>query len=279
MTAISDICIYSEPRCETVRFDEIASHIRKILPGVPVRLKGPLLEKSLEPGSVANPESLAVSLARARLKRGDSPVTEDQQALPGEVDFELRRLKNTKSKVFGLVYDAYVFSDIFRNILGTAESRINRVNIIFTNQLIGTWDSADKRYHARAVVCGSPSIVSVAGIVEAPAKGTGYYIAKRRCESFGFSEEEKMELAREYAGDNIDHKDARLTEVVKGYAMQPIAYRITGEPFCSDPCCRLYNARWQSELIRAQLGAGYEYCQKHDSVFRQLSEIGGTTWT
>jgi hypothetical protein len=71
------------------------------------------------------------------------------------------------------------------------------------------------------------------------------------------------ELKGLFRGRFIDYEDERLKEVAKGYAMQAIFYNLIGAPFCKDRGCRLYNAHWQEELIFAQLGAGYEFCESH----------------
>jgi hypothetical protein len=38
----------------------------------------------------------------------------------------------------------------------------------------------------------------------------------------------------------------------EGYALQALFYYFLGEAFCENPDCRLYNAHYQSELIRSQ---------------------------
>jgi hypothetical protein len=52
--------------------------------------------------------------------------------------------------------------------------------------------------------------------------------------------------------------------------MQALLYLITGEPFCNDPICRLFNAHWQHELIHAQLESLYEFCPEHQSFLDRL---------
>jgi hypothetical protein len=59
---------------------------------------------------------------------------------------------------------------------------------------------------------------------------------------------------------------------MKGYVMQAIAYRLWGDPFCGDQNCRLYNAHWQEEVIRAQLESPYEFCPYHRQKFAELAK-------
>ena len=79
-----------------------------------------------------------------------------------------------------------------------------------------------------------------------------------------------LEVKDKFDGTFIDYEDERMTEVVKGYAMQAVFYCLTGEPFCEDRGCRLYNAHWQEELITAQLKSKYEFCERHDRILESL---------
>ncbi len=40
----------------------------------------------------------------------------------------------------------------------------------------------------------------------------------------------------------------------------------SGDPFCDDRDCRLYNAHWQEEVIQAQLNSRHAFCQKHREI-------------
>ena len=81
-----------------------------------------------------------------------------------------------------------------------------------------------------------------------------------------------MEAKQAFAGDIMAYGDPRMTEVAKGYMMQAVIYMATGEPFCSDASCRLFNAHWQKELIAAQLGQGPEFCPYHAGVLEELAK-------
>lgn len=269
---VNRVIIHEEPRSQALDAGEIARHVAVMLPGVAVEARGPLLENGIDSLTGLDHDrrlqELAEAMAAARVR---DPVFPDQttgkRGLPGEIDYERRRLENRTSAVFGILYDGYDVARLCGELIDPGERELGRVHVIFTNQLIGTWDPADKRYHARTVLCGSPAIVSTTGLVEAPAKERGYYLARRSSEMLGLSEEEKMDLARSFAGDNLAHDDPRLTEVAKGYVMQAVAYMLTGWPFCDDPGCRLFNAHWQKEMLTAQLRGGYEYCKAHREAF------------
>ena len=74
-----------------------------------------------------------------------------------------------------------------------------------------------------------------------------------------------------FKGKFIDYKDRRSNEVLKGYIAQALFFHITGEPFCSQKNCRLYNAHWQEDLIFSQIKSG-EFCAKHRKVLSKIKE-------
>jgi hypothetical protein len=47
--------------------------------------------------------------------------------------------------------------------------------------------------------------------------------------------------------------------------MQAVFYALTGDPFCDDPCCRLFNAHWQREMLAAQLSRP-DFCRRHEKM-------------
>lgn len=137
------------------------------------------------------------------------------------------------------------------------------VHIIFTDLLTCTFSEDDWRYHARAVICGTPSIISTTGIVEAPAKPREFYAPQ-----FGM---DANSLKKKLAGRFIDYGDSRMTEVATGYVLQALFFFVTGgEPFCESDSCRLYNAHWQEDLIRTQV-ENPVLCLKHMSLANKFS--------
>ncbi|HEY4705069.1 MAG TPA: DUF6775 family putative metallopeptidase, partial [Thermoplasmata archaeon] len=45
--------------------------------------------------------------------------------------------------------------------------------------------------------------------------------------------------------------------------------------FCEDPDCRLFNAHWQAELIRAQVESG-RLCARHRAVAARVRQALGS---
>ncbi|MHB9111420.1 MAG: DUF6775 family putative metallopeptidase [Thermoleophilia bacterium] len=270
---VSDIYIYEEPRCEALDSAEVARYVAELVPGCRVEFRAPFLETAVgDTERGASLETVAESMASAKVRDLSRPVSRDQEVLFGEVAYERRRLNNTESSVYGILYDAAEFSHLCAGLLAPDETGIDQLHVVITNQLIGTWGDADRRYHARTVFCGSPSIVSLSGLIAAPAKSPEYYIARQGAESMGLSEESKLELADSFADDCLGIDDTRLTEIVKGYVTQALVYRIKGEAFCNEPGCRLFNAHWQRELLEAQMGDADEFCPRHEEFFRRLTK-------
>ena len=206
---------------------------------------------------------LAEELALLRITDATRKDLGDQRPMEGEVAYEMRRIEGEDFKSFGILYDGFGLQGIFSNLIPRDEQQLTHCHIVFTNQLLGTWDEDDHRYHARVSVYGFPSLISTTGVVEAPAKPREFYLKKR----LGMPLEV---LKSEFGGRFIDYGDPWLTEVLKGYVMQTLFFHMMGNPFCDDPDCRLYNAHWQEELIRAQLDGSYEFCPKHQGILDRI---------
>ena len=132
------------------------------------------------------------------------------------------------------------------------------LHIMVTDLLVGTYDDADARYHARPVVASNPSLLSTAGAVWGPARSRRYYADIMACRAAG-DDENPVEAA--HAADHLVAGDARMRTVIEGYAMQAVAYAMTGEAFCAEPECRLADSHWQADVIR--LNAAGSLCARH----------------
>ena len=165
------------------------------------------------------------------------------------------------SQVF--MYDGFELQKILRYLNEDNQT----IHIILTNRLTCTFDENDKRYHARAVICANPSIISTTGIVEAPAKPKEYYFEVMKLRTQGLD----IKSAKEkYKDKFLEYNDKRLTKVLEGYLLQIIFYNITGESFCEDIECRLNNAHWQKDLLFSQLEIS-KLCKKHNEILASLN--------
>jgi hypothetical protein len=156
------------------------------------------------------------------------------------------------------MYDGFELQRILRYLNDDKET----LHIILTNRLTCTFDENDKRYHARAVICANPAIISTTGIIEAPAKPKEYYFEVMSLKTQGLSIKSVKE---KYKEKFLDYNDKRLTKILEGYILQVISYNITGEPFCEDIECRLNNSHWQKDLLFSQLKIG-KLCKKHKGI-------------
>jgi hypothetical protein len=212
-------------------------------------------------------EAVAEQLAKTKVK---DPGRRFVLGIPlqAEIDYEKRRIRSPNWRIFGILYEGVLYQKIISDLIFEGERDLNRCFILFTNQLFGTWDQNDKRYHARVSLYGFPHLISISGLVEAPAKPKEFYLKKQ----MGLSVEL---LKEEYQGQFLDHGDLRMTEVLKGYAMQPLFFHFTGDPFCEDRGCRLFNSHWQEEVLHSQIGGQYEFCPRHEAILKELLK-GGT---
>jgi hypothetical protein len=226
-------------------------------------------------------DSLARALAEARVRDPFSPPCSTAEIpnpdpLPGEINYERRRLTESSHRAFGILYDGYELLSIMREFIPAEETGLRTLHLAFTNQLLGTWDDTEGRYHARVGIFGYPALISIPGLVEAPARPRAYYLLRHQYQAFGFPEAEEVALTSVTHGEEprwLEHDDPRLTEALKGYALQVVLYVLTGEAFCAEPDCCLYNAHWQEELIRAQLSPSPALCARHQGLLERLATV------
>jgi hypothetical protein len=144
------------------------------------------------------------------------------------------------------MYDGFVMQKMLAEMIPFAEISLAHIHIIFTSLLTCTFSEDDWRYHARAIICGTPSIISTTGIVEALAKPREFYLSQLG----SVVASDLGSLEKKFARRFIGYDDNRITAASINYALQAIFFFISGgEPFCNNKCCRLYNAHWQEDLI------------------------------
>ena len=276
------IYLYDEPRVEVFRVEEVATALQQWLPTFPVELREDFFTFHVRQLSAQAREqsldSLARALAEVRMRDPFSPPPSTKgipnpDPLPGEIDYERRRLIESSHRAFGILYDGYQLLSVMREFIPVDEAALHTVHIAFTNQLLGTWDDTDGRYHARVGIFSYPALISIPGLVEAPARPPSYYFLRQQYQALGFPEAEEAALATMTPGEEsrwLEHGDPQLTEALKGYALQAALHVLTGEAFCPEPDCCLYNAHWQEELIRAQLSPSPALCPRHRELLKRL---------
>jgi hypothetical protein len=255
----TSIDLYQEGDLEGLNIENLGRYLKEKT-HIPFRLHGNIYE-GLPEGTV---EAWARELARIRVK---DPGKKIALGLPlqAEIDYEKRRMKDPQWRIFGILYEGVLYQKILLELIDRRPSNFNRCTILFTNQLFGTWDRDNRRYHVRVSLYGFPHLISTTGLVEAPAKPKEFYLKKE----MGVPVEL---LKEEYQGRFLDHGDAKITEVLKGYVMQALFFHLSGEPFCEDPDCRLFNSHWQEEVLHSQLDSRYEFCPRHEAILRALRD-------
>ncbi len=173
--------------------------------------------------------------------------------------------KDMSGKKEMILYDGFEFHKVINEFIPINENKIDTLNIIFTNKLTCTFDENDFRYHARSLIGSNPTIISTTGIIEAPAKPKQYYLEIMT----NFSDEKVEEIKKKFKGEFLEYHDKRISEIVEGYLLQAIMYYETGEAFCENKDCRLFNAHWQKDLFFSQL-ENKKLCEKHPEVLNGL---------
>lgn len=116
------------------------------------------------------------------------------------------------------------------------------------------------------MIGSNPAIISTTGIIEAPAKPREYYYDLMTNFTQGINVES---IKQKYKGTYLEYHDSRLSKIIEGYLLQGIFYYETGEPFCDDSECRLFNAHWQKDLLHSQLEKS-ELCQNHQTILKNI---------
>ncbi|MCM8784928.1 MAG: hypothetical protein NC899_01585 [Candidatus Omnitrophica bacterium] len=264
----SFIYLYDGGKTESLDLKEILRYLKNIFKKSKIQIRQEFIRFYLSSKLISEEKEkeinhLAKEMAKIKVRVIDRKDT-SFEPLPGEIEYEKKRLSELESKSFGVLYNGFELVTIFSKLINKEEFNFDHCHIIFTNQLFGTWDEYDMRWHARVSIYSFPSIISTTGIVEAPAKPREFYLKRR----LGI---DLYRLKEEFKGRFIDYNDQRMTEIMKGYVLQALFYHMTGDPFCEHKNCRFYNAHWQEEIINAQLSANIEFCERHKKIINQLA--------
>jgi len=181
-----------------------------------------------------------------------------------EISIELEN-KDMSNKQEMVLYDGIELNNLVKEMIPATEDNLNILHIIFTNKLTCTFDQNDFRYHARAWIGSNPIIISTTGIIEAPAKPKQFYMDLMT----NSSEEAVEEIREKYKGEFLEYKDIRLPEVIEGYILQAVFYYETGDVFCDNNQCRLFNAHWQKDLFISQI-ENKKMCAKHEKILAKI---------
>ncbi|MEX0861319.1 DUF6775 family putative metallopeptidase [Nitrosopumilus sp.] len=244
---ISKIILYDEPAVPEIQIEKIKKFITDTFQ-IETELRGNFFA-SVENKVLEKIATVRVFDLKKQFKK-HNPTQEECQ-----IEKENRDMSG---KDIMTLYDGFEL----QNIISESVSNIDDIlHIVFTNKLTVTFDRDDFRYHARAIISSNPTIISTTGIIEAPAKARQYYLDLLT----NFSEEKIGEIKEKYKGGFLEYHDSRLNEIVEGYILQAIMYYKTGEAFCEDKECRLFNAHWQKDLLYSQIESK-KICDRHSEM-------------
>ena len=258
----SVVYLYDDPSSPSFRIGEVADFLKEMLPNIDI-----IVRKEFFSFHSQDLDRIAEELASSKIREIEG-IQDKVEPLYGEIQFEKRVLAEPQRRMMGILYDGYKLQRILREMLPENESSMGIAHIAFTNRLFCTYEKGDNRYHARVIMCGFPSLISTTGVVEAPAKPKEFYLMKQKYHAMG-TEPPEEELKATIEGKFIDYDDENLTQALKGYALQAIFYHSTGEPFCEDKDCTLFNAHWQEEVMNAQIVSG-QLCERHRGLLQEM---------
>ena len=162
-----------------------------------------------------------------------------------------------------ILLDGFELQRIYSDFICEDEMELEHVHVIFKDSLVATYDEVTRRFHARTLICGTPSIISTNGIIEAPAKPRDYYFKMMLSDLLNLSNEE---IKTEFKERFIDYGDPSVFCAALGFTVQAVFYFLTdGDPFCIENTCTLYNSHWQEEMIRAQVKTP-KFCEYHETL-------------
>lgn len=268
------IHIYREPSTTKLDLSEVSQELANFFPTCEIDLRDPFLQRSCENGQPL--DMIAETLATVRISEIKSPYCDQEKrrkkSTIDEIMYEKSLILNASLRPAPFVlYDGFKLQRAYAASMPYEESSTEHAHVIFDPRLTCTFSEEDWRYHARAVICGTPSIISSTGIVEAPAKNKEFYLPEI---PFEVMQSNKERLAgREYTSEFVGYNDSRINSIVIGYILQALFFFITdGYPFCHYKNCRLYNAHWQSDLLRTQIKIK-KLCKRHRDMLSHYQSL------
>ena len=252
---INRIFLYDEPTVPEIQIEKLLKFLTDTFP-VKVEIKKNFLEYSNN--------DIFEKIASVRIFDLKKPFQRHVPTLK-EIEIEKENKDNSEQEEMFL-YDGFKIQEIISEVIPKNEIKLDTLHVFFTNKLTCTYDENDFRYHARALISSNPTIISTSGIVEAPAKPKQFYFELMS----DFSNERINEIKKKYKGEFLEYHDPGSSEVIEGYLLQAIMYQETGEIFCEQNDCRLFNAHWQKDLLYTQL-ENKKFCQKHLEIIKKIS--------
>ncbi len=94
---------------------------------------------------------------------------------PVEIEYEKKNILRKERKK-GIVYSGLKLLNIYRTFIKEEFRNLKKYSIfVLTDQLIATYSD---RWHLRVIIFSFPILISIPGMIEAPAKDREYYISE-----------------------------------------------------------------------------------------------------
>lgn len=251
---ISKIIIYKEPSVPKINLDKIREFILKEF-RIKIEIRDNIFN-NLDKNTCEKIASVRIFDLKKSFKKHSPTVNEIL------IELENKDMSNSEEMT---LYDGIELNEIIKELIPKIENNQDTLHIILTNKLTCTFDQDDFKYHARSWIGSNPIIISTTGIIEAPAKPKQYYIDIMT----NISKESIEEIKKKYKGEFLEYNDPRLLDIVEGLLLQIIFYYETGDAFCENNQCRLFNAHWQKDLFISQI-KNKKICEKHEKILSKM---------
>jgi len=256
------IILYDEPSISEINISNLVKFLKETLP-VEVVVKDNFFKEFTSQQIQKVSETRIFEIQNTFRRHNPSQTDlelEEQFCKNSKVMEQTKKPEEADSISEVVMYDGFEIQKIIRESLQDFENKT--LHIILTNRFTCTYDESDARYHGRAVICANPAIISITGIIEAPAKSSEFYIEAMANRAQGL---DITSVKEKHEGEFLEYHDKRLSKIIEGYLLQVIFYVLVEESFCDYMDCRLNNAHWQRDLLYSQIEIR-KLCDKHQKI-------------
>ena len=256
------IILYDEPSISEINISNLVKFLKETLP-VEVVVKDNFFKEFTSQQIQKVSETRIFEIQNTFRRHNPSQTDlelEEQFCKNSKVMEQTKKPEEADSISEVVMYDGFEIQKIIRESLQDFENKT--LHIILTNRFTCTYDESDARYHGRAVICANPAIISITGIIEAPAKSSEFYIEAMANRAQGL---DITSVKEKHEGEFLEYHDKRLSKVIEGYLLQVIFYVLVEESFCDYMDCRLNNAHCQRDLLYSQIEIR-KLCDKHQKI-------------
>ena len=256
------IILYDEPSISEINISNLVKFLKETLP-VEVVVKDNFFKEFTSQQIQKVSETRIFEIQNTFRRHNPSQTDlelEEQFCKNSKIMEQTKKPEEADSISEVIMYDGFEIQKIIRESLQDFENKT--LHIILTNRFTCTYDESDARYHGRAVICANPAIISITGIIEAPAKSSEFYIEAMANRAQGL---DITSVKEKHEGEFLEYHDKRLSKIIEGYLLQVIFYVLVEESFCDYMDCRLNNAHWQRDLLYSQIEIR-KLCDKHQKI-------------